>query len=434
MVTVKNTVFDSAIRWGASHNGNVGKKEILSSAKKLGLSPKGFAISKGSSSVDSVGWYANQNGYSLESTIALSTQGTSIYVVALNEDRFVLVVVDEGAVLPGSGFSGTLEEVSREIENTIRVVLPDAPIFCTDPVAIGSEPEWQPVSIDSIVDVGRKVAIQSLASDQKLMIPLVVIVFAVVAGGGFYYWQSSHSKMQLPTLSNEEKQARMKIAAFNTQQTNLLNTFKEQNNAWVTATAERVDRQFAVNAFGWEFTGADCSRQSCKLIWSVGTGERAFFEPFTHLMGFDSKPYKIEGVQSVSLAQAGVKAEINATWDLPKPQWISLSTKTGSLPESKDEQDLLWDFKQIMGQRFGIQIEPGKPAITNLVPTAVPPGVISVIKKGSISATGQSIAQLTFLVNALDNMGFYATKLVYSPGTSSKINKQWKVEASYVAR
>jgi hypothetical protein len=432
MITVKQTAFYTAHHWEPMPSNLAHRKGIAAKAKALNLDAEGYVVVRGNEhTMPSIGFYRESEGFSLEATIAAASKGSVIYVVQTDQGGYKLLLVDNQMILSGSGFEGTLEEIIAEIEGSARLVLPSAKVYCTDPVACSAAPEWDSVDIERIIDLDSKVAIEKLRSQSNLAKPLAIAIVALLAGAGALYgWQMMHNNHG-PMLSKEQQEAAAKRQMYMTQQTNLLNHFKEENSNWIVDAAKQINAKYAINGFGWNFTGAECARTSCKLIWSSIPKQNAYYAPFIKMVKLDGED---KGVSGAKLSMNNNGADINAEMKLPTPEWLNLSSGVNKLPLNKTVQDSLWDFKQVMESRYGITVEPSKMGETNLVSGAVPPGVLMVIKKGSLSATGESATQLFYFAKALDAMGFYANKLVYSPGTSSKIKQQWKVEASYVTR
>lgn len=430
MVTIKNTEFASALLWEAVPSGAANRKGVSSRAKALQINADGFVVVRGGDhNLPSVGFYAESEGYSLEATIAAAATESAIYVIHVDDNDYMLLIVDERMLLSGSGFKGSLEEVIAEIDSSARIVLPNASVFCTDPVAIATASEWEPIDLESLIDLDKKVPIEKLTTNTSMVKPLIVAgVLIVAVGAGFYGWQMIK---HVPTVSKEQRDAEAKRLMFMNQQTNMLNHFKEQNSDWIYSAAKEIDAKYAINGFGWNFTGAECTREHCDLIWSSVPNESAYYAPFIKMLKIDGAK---EGAKNAKLVANSAGADIKAQMKLPDPKWVMLSSKVNELPESNKVRDRLWDFKQVMESRYSLDVQPSKQGEGNLVPGAVPPGVIMVVKKGTLSAAGQSRTQLYYFAKALDAMGFYATKLAYSPGTSTKVKQQWKVEASYVTR
>jgi hypothetical protein len=430
MVTIKNTEFASALAWEAIPSGAANRKGISARSKALQIEVGGYVLVRGGdNTLPSVGFYKESEGYSLEATIAAGASESAIYVIHLDDNNYMLLIVDDRMLLSGSGFTGTLDDVISEIESSARIVLPKASVYCTDPVAIATASEWDPIDIESIIDLDKKVPIEKLANQSSLVKPLIIAGSLVIAGGAaFYGWQMMK---HVPTITKEQRDLEAKRQLFMNQQTNMLNHFKEKDSDWIYEAAEKIDAKYAINGFGWNFTGAECTRSGCNLIWSSLPNENAYYAPFIKMLKIDDEK---KGAKSTKLVANSTGADIKAQVGLPEPKWLMLSSKINELPEANQVRERLWDFKQVMESRYGLDVQPSKQGEANLVPGVVPPGIIMVVKKGSLSAAGQNRAQLYYFAKALDAMGMYATKLVYSPGTSTKVKQQWKVEASYVTR
>lgn len=432
MITVKDTPFYTAKHWELLPQSLLNRKGIFAKAKSLNFVAKGYVVVQGDEhTMPSVGFYEESEGFSLEATIASTSQEKAIFVIQTDHGSYKLFLTDRNMILSGSGFEGALEDVISEIDGSARMVLPTAKVYCSDPVACSISPEWESIDLERIINFESKVPIEEMHTRSRMAKPMAIAAVALVVGIAIVFgWQMAQKKSG-PTISKEQQEAEAKRRMFLAEQTRLLDQFREKSSSWIVDVANQINDKYAVNGFGWSFTGADCTRSSCKLIWSSSPSQNAYYSPFIKMVRINGVDTNVTGTK---LSINNNSADINAELKLPSPDWINLSSDASKIPLANAVRDRLWDFKQVMDSRYGIKVQPSKSAEKNLVPGTVPPGVIVVYKKGELSATGETVAQLFYFASALDSMGLYAQKFVYSPGTSSKIKQQWKVEASYVTR
>ncbi|WP_248767865.1 type 4b pilus protein PilO2 [Pseudomonas sp. MWU12-2345] len=225
-------------------------------------------------SIIQAGFVSNSAGavkgmYSLASTLAgqLGDSWIAAWRVSLEEDRYALVAVDQGAVLPGCDQVGTAEDIQRKVAQMLSSTIAFKDTYLPPEFGRGGEP----FDVESLLqprNLRREYRLRPLTfglSRSELI--RLSLVGALVIGAliGWQQWEAHKMRLAREAAIALEKQHQAELEALNAR-ANQQQTLQALEHPWakrpgiadfIAGCNGSID-QIPPSIEGWIFTSAQC--------------------------------------------------------------------------------------------------------------------------------------------------------------------------------
>ncbi|ADC73316.1 hypothetical protein TK90_2831 (plasmid) [Thioalkalivibrio sp. K90mix] len=370
-----------------------------------------------------------------------------VVLADLGGDDYWVVITHQGAVVPGTDVVGTQEIVHRTLQGYIGLFLENRlatngeRLLRTD-LLDGDAAEW----LGQMNEPAQALDLEGVAQSEDQPPPVEIIArgmspvqkaglsaigIAVLGISSFFIYDGTQDDFEPapppepppePAVDEGDREQR----EYMEQLVATLDGRLPVSNDWVRPTLDRVLMEHANSGMGWAFEGVNCTPSACDLSWVP-------YSVFRPVRGFH---------QEVGLPDGAVRMEdggdaLSASVDANEVSMQSMDALgVHELPPGHEVRSDWWDVIQMEQMRIpGVEFEQDRRGASRIGPAELPEAEVIRVEEGRIYANGANLAQLSRLMDTLNELPMRVTNVTYAPGTAGETEtSQWRVEMTYVAR
>lgn len=445
-IKIGKRVAITGIEWREAPDGALSQKKLARISSRKNYPLRGAVLLEDAERNRHVGiWRAEKTpprgAVSLAASVAKG-HPDGVFVLRLDATTVWLMIAAQGAVIPGTDITGTLEDVNIALRRYVEL-FDDLDLYVSDEGLVRDQlddeihpvegiRQWleqaENVDLDSLVVEEDWVEIQPMADQARAQKRLLLALGSVVVAGflGNYLWKQMQADpaplrpVAQPERVDREAQARQEYLEALTR---ALDGRLARDNRWVVDTVQDAVERHAVSTMGWGFEGLVCTLAQCTASWVP-------YAPQRPVQGF----HRHAGVEATAVSmddRGGNLTAVIATEPVPRQHVTQADLE--QLPRRAEVQADWWDFTQVMAMRLpGLEIETQR-RTSGIGPAEVPPGVVQV-EESVLRAGGSGMERLARFVANLDQTPVRVRQITFAPNADGLGGHRWSLEMSYVAQ